>query len=142
MLPHPTDLNGNRGQHWLTLYLLCSRLRSRHCFHKIISSHKPSRMQSHVVFPSQMEKSAKQKNEGSCPRPENKGLEKLGWELRFQGQSQTQSQDSGQGPLSGSPARPQTHTEPCKISLVLKVFTESSEPPVWPLWLTDTVTHC
>lgn len=54
--PPSTDLNGNRGQHWLTLYLLCSRLRSRHSLHEIISSHKPSRMQSHVLFPSQMEK--------------------------------------------------------------------------------------
>lgn len=105
---HSSDLNGNRGQHWLMLYLLCSRLRSRHCFHKIISSHKPSRMQSHSF--SNGKKSAKQKNEGNCPRLDNKRLEKLGWELRLQGQTQTQSQDSGQGPLLGSPAEaPSSH---------------------------------
>lgn len=106
---HSPDLYGNRGQHWLMLYLLCSRLRSRHCFHKIISSHKPARMQSHVVVPSQMEKKVQnRKNEGSCPRLDNKRLEELGWELRLQGQ--TQGQDSGQGPLSGSPAEaPNSH---------------------------------
>lgn len=67
-------------------------------------------------MPSQTEQRKTEMKGVSCLRL-HKDREKHGWEFRLQAQSQSQ----GQGQDHGSLQRPQTHTDPCELSLDLSL---------------------
>lgn len=96
-------------------------------------------MQSHVLFPSQMEKVQNREMKGVVPDCITKGWGSKGGNSGSRARVRPRAKAQAWDLYQGAQQRHQTHTEPCKLSLVLWVFTESSEPLDWPLRLTHTV---